>query len=91
MPALPLQLPQLQELPLPLQESLQQDTMKRFVGTEEEILVEGLSRRSEQAVSGKGKHGISISVAGSEKDIGTILKCRVTGLKNNTLMGEREA
>ncbi len=74
-----------------LQESLQQDTMKRFVGTEEEILVEGLSRRSEQAVSGKGKHGISISVAGSEKDIGTILKCRVTGLKNNTLMGEREA
>ena len=74
-----------------LQESLQQDTMKRFVGTEEEIMVEGLSRRSEQAVSGKGKHGISISVAGSEKDIGTILKCRVTGLKNNTLMGEREA
>ena len=73
-----------------LQESLQQDTMKRFVGTEEEILVEGLSRRSDLAVSGKGKHGISISVAGSEKDIGTILKCRVTGLKNNTLMGERE-
>ena len=64
--------------------------MKRFVGVEEEILVEGLSRRSEQAVSGKGKHGISISVRGSEKDIGTILRCRVTGLKNNTLMGERE-
>ena len=74
-----------------LQESLQQATMKRFVGTEEEILVEGLSRRSDQAVSGKGKHGISISVAGNEKDIGTILKCRVTRLKNNTLMGEREA
>ena len=74
-----------------LQERLQQETMKRFVGMEEEILVEGLSRRSEQAVSGKGRHGISISVEGSEKDIGTILRCRVTGLKNNTLMGEREA
>ena len=74
-----------------LQEKLQQETMKRFVGTEEEILVEGLSRRSDLAVSGKGKHGISISVEGNEKDIGTILRCRVTGLKNNTLMGEREA
>ena len=72
-----------------LQESLQQITMKRFIGTEEEILVEGLSRRSDLAVSGKGMHGISISVDGNGKDIGTILKCRVTGLKNNTLMGER--
>ena len=74
-----------------LQEKLQQETMKRFVGMEEEILVEGLSRRSELAVSGKGKHGISVSVEGSGQDIGTILRCRVTGLKNNTLMGEREA
>ena len=74
-----------------LQERLQQETMKRFVGIEEEILVEGLSRRSDLAVSGKGKHGISISVEGSEKDIGTILPCHVTGLKNNTLMGERKA
>ena len=72
-----------------LQESLQQDTMRRFIGTEEEILVEGLSRRSGTAVSGKGVHGISVTVGGNEKDIGNILKCRVTGLKNNTLMGER--
>ena len=40
-----------------LQETLQQDTLKRFIGQEEEILVEGLSRRSCEAVSGKGKHG----------------------------------
>lgn len=72
-----------------LQEKLQQETMKRFIGAEEEILVEGLSRRSDLAVSGKGKHGISITVQGNEKDIGTIIRCRVTGLKNNTLMGER--
>ena len=73
-----------------LQERLQQETMKRFIGMEEEILVEGLSRRSALAVSGKGKHGISITVEGNEKDIGKIVRCRVTGLKNNTLMGERE-
>ena len=72
-----------------LQEKLQQETMKRFIGAEEEILVEGLSRRNDLAVSGKGKHGISITVQGNEKDIGTIIRCRVTGLKNNTLMGER--
>ena len=72
-----------------LQERLQQDTMKRFVGTEEEILVEGLSRRSETAVSGKGRHGISVTVRGNGTDIGNIVRCRVTGLKNNTLTGER--
>ena len=72
-----------------LQESLQQETLKRFIGQEEEILVEGLSRRSKLAVSGKGRHGISVTVEGSEADIGRILPCRITGLKNNTLMGER--
>ena len=72
-----------------LQEELQQETLKRFIGQEEEILVEGLSRRSAAAVSGKGRHGVSVTVEGSEKDIGQILKCRVTGLKNNTLTGER--
>ena len=72
-----------------LQESLQQDTLKRFIGQEEEILVEGLSRRSSEAVSGKGKHGISVTVQGNEEDIGRILRCRITDLKNNTLTGER--
>ena len=72
-----------------LQESLQQETLKRFIGQEEEILVEGLSRRSSLAVSGKGRHAVSVTVEGSEQDIGQILKCRITGLKNNTLTGER--
>ena len=72
-----------------LQESLQQETLSRFIGQEEEILVEGISRRSREAVSGKGKHAVSVTVQGSEADIGKILRCRVTGLKNNTLTGER--
>jgi tRNA-2-methylthio-N6-dimethylallyladenosine synthase len=72
-----------------LQESLQQETMSRFIGQEEEILAEGLSRRSDKAVSGKGRHGISVTVAGTREDIGEILRCRITGLKNNTLTGER--
>ncbi len=72
-----------------LQEGLQKETLKRFIGQEEEILVEGISRRSDRAVSGKGRHAVSVTVDGSEKDIGQILKCRITGLKNNTLTGER--
>ena len=72
-----------------LQEGLQQETLKRFIGQEEEILVEGLSRRSSLAVSGKGRHAVSVTVEGGEQDIGQILKCRITGLKNNTLTGER--
>ena len=72
-----------------LQEGLQLETLKRFIGQEEEILVEGLSRRSRQAVSGKGKHAVSVTVDGSEDDIGQILKCRIVNLKNNTLTGER--
>ena len=72
-----------------LQENLQQETLKRFIGTEEEILVEGLSRRSKLAVSGKGRHAVSVTVEGNEQDIGQIVKCRITGLKNNTLTGER--
>ena len=78
----------IQEL-IALQEKLQQETMQRFVGAEEELLAEGLSRRSAESVSGKGRHGISITVPGTVQDIGEILRCRVTGLKNNTLVGER--
>ena len=72
-----------------LQEELQQETMRRFVGMEEEALIEGFSRRSPLDVSGKGRHGISITVKGSAEDIGKIVHCRITGLKNNTLTAER--
>ena len=72
-----------------LQESLQRETQSRFLNTREEVLVEGLSRRSEQAVSGKGRHGVSVTMPGSREDIGKIIPCRIVGLKHNTLMGER--
>jgi len=71
------------------QEAGQRKAMARFIGTEEEVLVEGLSRRSDQAVSGHGRHGVSITLPGTEADIGTIVCVRVTEMKNNTLMGER--
>ncbi len=71
------------------QEAGQKKAMERFLGQEEEVLVEGLSRRSDKAVSGHGRHGVSITFPGSEADIGQIVRVRVTALKNNTLMAER--
>ena len=55
----------------------------------ERVLVEGLSKRSDRQVSGKGEHGISITFTGDETDIGQIVSVRITGQKNNTLLGER--
>lgn len=72
-----------------LQEKKQKETLKRFIGSEESVLVENISKRSETAVSGKGIHGISVTVDGNGDDIGRIIRCRITELKNNTLMGNR--
>lgn len=72
-----------------LQEEKQKETLKRFIGTREEVLVEGMSKRSNTQVSGKGMHGISVTLDGTADDIGEIVPCRITELKNNTLMAER--
>ena len=72
-----------------LQESMQQKTLRRFIGAEEEVLVEGFSKRSLQAVSGKGQHGVSITLDGTADDIGKIIRCRVKELKHNTLTAAR--
>ena len=71
------------------QEEGQRKAMARFIGMEEEVLVEGLSRRSDKDVSGHGRHGVSITFPGNKKDIGRIIRVRVTGMKNNTLVAER--
>ena len=72
-----------------VQEEAQRKAMTRFVGMEEEVLVEGLSRRSDTAVSGHGRHGVSVTFPGNKKDIGKIIRVRITQMKNNTLVGER--
>ena len=72
-----------------VQEEAQRKAMARFVGMEEEVLVEGLSRRSDKEVSGHGRHGVSITFPGNKKDIGKIVRVRITVMKNNTLVGER--
>ena len=74
---------------LKVQEEAQAAAQKRFLGMEEEVLVESLSRRSDKAVSGKGLHGVSVTFLGSAADIGQIVRVRITECANNTLRGER--
>ena len=71
------------------QEEGQRKAMARFVGMEDEVLVEGLSRRSNKQVSGHGRYGVGITLPGTEEDIGKIIRVRVTAMKNNTLVAER--
>lgn len=74
---------------LKAQEAAQAEAQKRFLGMEEGVLVESLSRRSDKAVSGKGLHGVSVTFPGTEADIGQIVRVRITECANNTLRGER--
>ena len=60
-----------------------------MVGKNEEILVEGLSKRDEHQISGKGSRGITVTLDGSAADIGKILPVRITSAAVNTLRGER--
>jgi len=78
----------IQEL-IRVQEDLQKETLKRFVSMEEEVLAESLSKRDDHAVSGKGRHAVSVTLPGTAEDVGQIIRCRITAVKNNTLMGER--
>ena len=74
---------------LQAQEEAQLQAQRRFLGTEEEVLVESLSHRSAQAVSGKGLHGISVTFPGSAEDVGQIIRVKITECANNTLRGVR--
>ena len=48
-----------------------------------------LFNKSDTVISGKGLRGISVTAQGGNDDIGRIVRCRITGLKNNTLTAER--
>jgi len=61
-----------------------------LVGTTEEVLVEGLSKRAGSMVSGKGRRNITVTFAGNLQDIGKIIPVKITSAAVNTLRGERE-
>ncbi len=60
-----------------------------MIGKQELVLVEGLSKRDPNKVSGKGTRNITITLDGSEADIGKIIPVTITSAAANTLRGDR--
>jgi len=60
-----------------------------MVGKTEQVLVEGISKRDGSMVSGKGTRGITVTLSGTEADIGKIIPVSITSAAVNTLRGER--
>ena len=60
-----------------------------LVGTTEQVLVEGLSKRDARQVSGKGSRNVTITLDGTAKDVGAIVPVTITSAAVNTLRGER--
>ncbi len=63
---------------------------RQLVGSAEEVLAEGLSKRASSMVSGKGRRNITVTFAGDRRDIGKLIRVHITSAAVNTLRGERE-
>jgi len=61
-----------------------------MIGREELVLIEGLSKRDPNKVSGKGTRNITVTLDGSVEDIGKIIPVTITSAAVNTLRGERK-
>lgn len=60
-----------------------------MIGRTERVLVEGMSKRDEHQVSGKGTRSITVTLDGTAGDIGKIIPVTITSAAANTLRGER--
>lgn len=70
-------------------ESSAKKAHESLLGKEEQVLVESLSKRDVAKVSGKGTRSITVTLDGSEADIGQIVPVKISSAAANTLRGER--
>jgi len=61
-----------------------------MIGKQEFVLIEGLSKRDPNKVSGKGTRNITVTLDGTSEDIGKIIPVTITSAAVNTLRGERK-
>lgn len=61
-----------------------------MIGKQEYVLIEGLSKRDPNKVSGKGTRNITVTLDGTADDIGKIIPVTITSAAVNTLRGERK-
>ena len=60
-----------------------------MIGRREEVLVESISKRSPGQVSGKGTRSITVTLDGTQEDIGRVVPVTIASAAVNTLRGER--
>ena len=71
-----------------LQNRLSEQSNKRDVGKEFEVLVEGTSKRSEEQLSGRTSQNKMVVFDRGDHKIGDYVRVRITGCSSATLFGE---
>jgi tRNA-2-methylthio-N6-dimethylallyladenosine synthase len=71
-----------------VQGEIQRQIFESMVGTEADVLVEGLSRRRESEVSGKTSGWATVNLPGRSELVGRIVRVRIVGAAPNSLRGE---
>ena len=71
-----------------LQNRLSEESNKRDIGKEFEVLVEGRSKRSEEQLFGRTSQNKVVVFDRGDHQIGDYVRCRITGCSSATLFGE---
>lgn len=74
-----------------LQNRLSEQSNKRDVGKEFEVLVEGSSKRSEEQLFGRTSQNKVVVFDRGDHKVGDYVRCRITGCSSATLFGEELA
>jgi tRNA-2-methylthio-N6-dimethylallyladenosine synthase len=72
-----------------LQSGLSREAMNRRLGTECEVLVESVSRRSELEILGRNQQDEMVVLPGKAEEKGSFVRVRLASLKGNTFRAER--
>ena len=72
-----------------LQEKITGEVLSSMRGECAQVLVEGLSRRRENQLTGKSGRNINVNFNGTPEDIGKMVSVRITDTGSNTLRGEK--
>ena len=73
-----------------LQEEMTQKRFSEMVGSTQQVLVTGRSRRSEKQFTGKTSRNISVNFEGNESMVGKIVNVKITDKSKTTLKGKIE-
>ena len=72
-----------------LQESIEQETLRNYLGTTQEVLYEGPSRHDEAMASGKSDHNWTVNFSvPARPEVGTMVQVLIREVRHHSLRGE---